>query len=247
MLHRLSGWNWQQFWIILIVAFTPTVIAAQDLEAKLAQRADFVPAAGSVREQLIQVAQHYKIPMGIEWAAKPEEKQVKLVAGEAPTVRALLDAILRATPDYSITIREGVVNVSDSRYVVDSLNFLNLRIDEFSVTRADVYSAGFQLRHKVRATLHPELFVGGSNGGYGHGFPDESGLQVRNISFSGKGLTVRDILNRIVSSNGNALWFVSIAPPAMMKNEPYYAQFEANEEGKFLWRIIPFINGIPVK
>src|SRR5687767_2623728 len=141
MLERLIGSNWKKLWIILAIALASAGTAAQDVETKLAQRADFTPAAGSVREQLIQVAQHYKIPMGIEWARKAEEKQVQLVAGEASTVRALLDAILRATPDYSVTIREGVVNVSDSRYAVDSRNFLNLRIDEFSLTRTNVYGA----------------------------------------------------------------------------------------------------------
>jgi hypothetical protein len=240
MLDRLIGSNWKRLWIILVIALVPAGTAAQDLETKLAQRADFVPAAGSVREQLIQVAQHYKIPMGIEWVPSPEEKQVKLVLGEAPTVRVLLDAIFQASPDYSFIIRQGVVNVSDSRYAVDSRNFLNLRIGEFNLEKANVYGAEFELRHKIRATLQPERFAGGSNGGYGHGIPDESGLDVRNISFSGKDLKVRDILNRIVSANGNALWVVNLVPSRMKKSEPFFAQVDANEETDFSWNIISF-------
>ena len=186
MLGRLIGSNWKRLWIILVIALAPAAAVAQDVKAKLAQRGDFIPAAGTVREQLVQVAQHYKIPMGIEWVLKPEEKQVKLVAGEAPTVMALLKLILQATPEYSVTVRRGVVNVSDSRYAVDSRNFLNLRIGELSLTKANVFDAEAELRHKIHATLHPERFIGGTNGGYGYGIPDENGLDVRNISFSGK-------------------------------------------------------------
>lgn len=240
MLGRLIGSNWNRFWIILIIALTAPGAAAQDVEAKLAQRADFVPAAGRVREQLVQVAQHYKIPMGIEWVLQPDEKEVKLVAGGAPTVMALLNLILQANPDYSLTVRRGVVSVRDSRYTVDSRHFLNLRIGEFSLTKANVFDAEFELRFKIHATLHPERYVGGMNGGYGYGIPDENGLDVQNISFSGKNLTVRNILDRIISSNGNTLWVVNIAPSRMMKNEPFFAQFDANQETDFSWKVMPF-------
>ena len=40
---------------------------AADLEAKLARKADFVPSDKRVLERLVAIAQHYEIPMGIEW------------------------------------------------------------------------------------------------------------------------------------------------------------------------------------
>src|SRR5215217_4879570 len=104
MLGQAIGDRWKQLWIILVIAVAPLGTAAQDVETKLAQRHDFVPAAGSVREKLVQVAQHYKLPMGIEWVLQGEEKQVKLVAGEDATVMALLNSILRATPEYSWSV-----------------------------------------------------------------------------------------------------------------------------------------------
>jgi len=228
MLDRLIGGNWKRLWIILVITLVPPGVAAQDLEAKLRQRADFTPVAGSVREQLVQVAKHYNIPMGIEWVLQSQEKQVKLVPGEASTVMALLQLILQAAPEYSMTTRNGVVNVSYSRYAVDSRNFLNLRIGEFKLINANVFDAAAELRLKIRKTLHPERYVGGTVGGYGYGIPDENGLDIQNISFSGKDLSVRDTLDRIVSSNGNTLWLVNIAPSRMMKDEPFFAQFDAN-------------------
>ena len=236
----LKGTNWKNLWIILFITMVPHGIAAQDLEAKLAQRADFTPAAASVREQLVQVAQHYRIPMGIEWLLQPEDEHVNPIAGEAATVMALLNSILESTPNYSMTVRNGVVNVSDRRYAVDPRNFLNLRIGEFSLIKANVFDAAAALRFNIHRRLHPERFAGGSNGGYGYGIPDENGLDVQNISFSGKDLTVRDILERIVSTNGNTLWLVNIAPSRMMTNEPFFAQFDANQERGVFWTIIPF-------
>lgn len=74
---KRSQLSWQLFYdpglklyalnVYRVIAQAPAETPAQKLEAKLAQRADFIPAAGTVRDQLVQVAQHYKIPMGIEW------------------------------------------------------------------------------------------------------------------------------------------------------------------------------------
>lgn len=243
-----SKLSWQLFYdpglklyAINIYRVIAPAAPAQTLEAKLAQRADFVPAAGTVRDQLVQVAQHYKIAMGIEWVLQPEEKQVKLAISEAPSVLALLNLILQSAPDYSLNLMDGVVSVSDSRYAADSRNFLNLRIGEFSLTNANVFDAEFELRYRIHATLHPELYARGMNGGYGYGFPDETGLAVQNISFTGKNLTVRTILDRIVLDNGNALWVVNIAPSRMMKKEErFLAQFDVDQEIDFVWKILPF-------
>lgn len=179
--------------------------------------------------------------MGIEWVLQSEEKQVKLGVDAAPTVPALLRLILQSAPDYSLTVNEGVVNVGDHRYATDSRNFLNLRIGEFSLTNADVYGAEFELRYRIHATLHPERDAGGMNGGYGHGVPDESGFDVKNISFVGKDLTLRNILDRIVLGNGNTLWVVNIAPSRVMKKEErFFAQFDVDQDVDFVWRILPF-------
>lgn len=248
---KRSQLSWQLFYdpglklyalnVYRVIAQAPVETSAQKLEAKLAPRADFIPAAGTVRDQLVQVAQHYKIPMGIEWVLQPEEKQVKLAVSEAPSVLALLNLILQSAPDYSLTMSEGVVNVSDGRYATDSRNFLNLRIGEFSLTNSNVFGAEFELRYRIHATLHPERYAGGMNGGYGYGFPDEHGLAVKNISFAGKNLTVRTILDQIVLGNGNTLWIVNIVPSRMMKTEGrFFAQFDVDQEIDFVWKILPF-------
>lgn len=152
-----------------------------------------------------------------------------------------MNLILKSTPDYSLAVREGVVNVSDSRYATDSRNFLNLRIGEFSLTNSNVFAAEFELRYRIHATLHPELYARGMNGGYGYGFPDETGLAVKNISFAGKNLTVRTILDEVVLGNGNTLWVVNIVPSRMMKKEErFFAQFDVDQEIDFTWQILPF-------
>lgn len=144
------GNNWKKLWIILFITVVPPGIFAQDVEAKLAQRADFIPATASVHEQLVQVAQHYRIPMGIEWVVQAEEEHAP-VAGS--TVMALLSSILQSAPNYSITVRNGVVNVSDSRYAADSGNFLNLWIGDFSLVKANVFDASAELRFKIHKIL----------------------------------------------------------------------------------------------
>lgn len=69
--------------------------------------------------------------------------------------------------------------------------------------------------------------------------PRDDGLDLENVSFSGKAFTVRDVLDRIVMSNGNTLWLVNLVPSRIMKNEPFFSQFDSEQESDFHWQIIP--------
>ena len=235
---RFSEMKW--FWMSLFILVMTNTTVAQDVEARLAQKPDFTPTANTVREQLVEVAQHYKIPMGIEWVVQPRPEPAPAVSVEEPTVRAQLNSILQSTPNYSLVVKDGIVSVSTKRYAADSNNFLNLNVGEFNMSKANVFDAEAELRSRIHTTLHPERYLGGSNGGYGYGVPREDGLDLTNVSFSGKDLTVRDILDRIVKSNGNTLWLVNLVPSRIMRHEPFFSQFDSEEETDFFWKIISF-------
>ena len=44
-----------------------STLEAQDLSTRLSQPANYRPKAMTTLQQLIEVARHYRIPMGIEW------------------------------------------------------------------------------------------------------------------------------------------------------------------------------------
>jgi hypothetical protein len=225
----------QLFLLLLVV---PRVALAQGLESKLSQKADFVPSSTSTKEQLIEVAQHYRIPMGIEWISLPNANGSSPLTSQ-PTVRDMIRSILRRTPGYKVGIRQGVVNVSPVALVNDPQNFLNIRIAEYHANRENVFGAEALLRLNIHRTLHPELYARGWNGGYGYGPGRDDGFDIKNISFSGKNVTVREILNEIAERNGNALWIVDLVPSKMMKDEPFFAQGVSGVQVDFIWRIIP--------
>lgn len=222
--------------VVLIVLVAIKLGSAQSLEAKLAARADFTPDATSSKEQLVEVARHYGIPMGIEWIDMPSPGTSYSSVDKQPTVRDMIRLIVRRMPGYRLKIRDGIVNISYTSYAVDARNFLNIRIVEYHVNRENVFGAQALLRLNIHRALHPELYAGGSNGGYGYGVPRDDTFNLKNISFSARNVTVRDILNRIVTVKGNAAWLIELTPERMMKGEPFFAQ---NGPIDFSWRIIP--------
>jgi len=214
---------------------------AQNLSSKLSQRADFIPNSKSPKNQLIELAQHYKLPMGIEWIGAPDQKERTLSIKAQPTVRAMIGMILQQTPGYILRIKNGVVNISIYSVAESPRNFLNLRIGEYYANKVNVFGAESLLRMAIARTLHPELYLGGTNGGFGYGVPREDGLDVKNISFSGTNLTVRDVLNTLVRENGNSLWVVELNVSKMMKDEPFFVQrsYGSDVQTHFTWQIIP--------
>lgn len=224
--------------VIGMVLIIKGLIYGQSLDSKLLQKASFVPTSTSAVDQLIEVAQHYDIPMGIEWIDRPDARVLTLPQSKGATVQGLITAILRQSPGYQLKLTHGIVHIANRAFVDDPKNFLNLRIREFKVKEANVFDANASLRLNIKMTLHPARYAGGWNGGYG--FAPGSVFDVRNITFSGRDLTVRQIINKIAAANSNALWVVRLDPSRMMRAEPaFFAQEYESED--FRWRIIPLV------
>jgi hypothetical protein len=98
--------------------------------------------------------------------------------------------------------------------------------------------ARFELWGSIIMTLHPR---GGYNGGYG-GYSMYKDFDLPKVTLIGRNLTVRQLLSKIVISEGNALWVTRIRPTQMMEGEPYYAQIPSIESGdpapSFDWEFI---------
>lgn len=213
----------------------------QSLGQKLLQKATFVPRSTSALGQLMEVARYYQIKMGIEWAEQPNTEVSALSREGQTTVQRLIDGILRGIPGYRAKIENGVLHISNPSLETDPRNFLNLRIPEFSVSNASVFDAKATLRLKIDMSLHAERYVSGWNGGYGS--PRGHVFDTRNVTFSGRNLTVRQILNKIVVANGNALWLARLVPSKMMQNDPFFATYpdEAGESPGFHWQFVPLV------
>lgn len=230
------------FQLTFVVIFASGAILAQSLSAKLSQKADFIPAASSPKEQLIELAQYYKLPMGIEWIYSPDQG-VPFISLKAPTtVKAMIIKIVQQEPGYVLEIKDGVINIGSKSLSANPYDFLNLRVPEYRVDKVNVFGAEAQLRLTIDRTLHPERYLGGSNGGYGYGPDRHDGFDIKNISFSRKQISVREVLDEIIRQNGNALWVVELNPSKTMNEEPFFAQRShgTDVQTHFAWQLIPF-------
>lgn len=226
----------------------PARTDSQDLESKLARKADFIPGGKPAVDQLIAVAQHYRIPMGIEWVKKSgsPEPDVALRAHESgPTVRDLLQAIVSRLPGCQMTVDHGVAHVADPTLVANTNNFLNLRIDEFRVENENLFDAEEKLRLTIDMTLHPDEYENGYAGGYGYA-PDDV-LAKRNITFTGEDMLVREILDGLAKASGNALWIAQLDADdlkiAANSSTARHAR-NNNQEGtksKYNWKFVPLV------
>ena len=211
-----------------------------DLEDKLARKADFVPSQKRVLDRFVAIAQHYEIPMGIEWInGSPELESPSSRPRDSYTVRDLLTAIVARLPDYQLTVDNGIVHVAPPVYAVRSENVLNLVIEEFKIENNNLFEADHELRLSVDMTLHPDEYEGGYVGGFGYGPGDV--FAKRNFSFKGDDLTVRQILDGLAKANGNALWIAEFeredfAPQTKSKAGPVNDKSEAS---KRQWRFVP--------
>lgn len=221
-----------------VVLLLATTLNAQDLSARLAQPATYQPQATATLDRLIEVAQHYRIPMGIEWIQETKAETEPLAEPvKQRTVNDLIIAILQQSPGYLAQQRDGVLQIVPTDFLDKDENFLNLRFSEFKLQDASVFDAEASLRMYILLKLHPGRGFGG-----GYGTPDENGFDKPTITFAGNDLSVREILNKIVTGNGNALWVVQFSSAQKMPGRSFRAQVSLNDGQampNFHWRVLP--------
>lgn len=227
----------------LILVVTMNTAGGQTLDQKLLQVADFVPTANSTEGRLIELAQHYKLPAGIEWVFDGSEAPSPSPLIAHHTVKDLLTSIMRDAPSYVAEVKDGVLIVRNIRWSEDQRNFLNLRLTEYNIHKGNVIDAQAALRFAIHATLHPERYAApGFTGGYSYAVPRPESFSLTNISFSGRNIAVRQILNEITKQNADSLWVVELVVSRNIKGEPYFAPGSSPKDARmdFYWRILPF-------
>ena len=204
--------------VVLLWAGCGVAVRGDSLEEKLGAVTDFVPKATAPADQLVEVAQKFKIPMAIEWVERAGLDET--LPSRKRSVRELIEEI--AWPDHRVEVDDGLVRIYSPTESVP-FNFLNIRLKRYSVKEADLFDAEFELRMAIKFTLEPEKYLNGYNGGYGHGGNDI--FEIPKFTLSESNVTVRDVLNRIALAQGNALWVATI------KSEDL--------PGDFAWHFLP--------
>jgi len=229
------------FWLWAVCGAAVPDIHAQSLEEKLGSVTDYVPKAVAPVDQLVEVAQKFQIPMGIEWVDRGgSTTNDKTTPSGKRSVRKLIEEIVSVSPEHHVEVEDGLVRIYWPSAAVHSFNYLNIRLKNYSVKNGDLFAAEDQLRWAIRFTLEPEKYRNGFAGGYGHGANDI--FQIRKFTIEDSDVTIREVLNRIALAQGNALWVATIKSADLEGDEPRWTRNGADKGDLPLiaaWHFLP--------
>ncbi len=184
----------------------------------------------SLLDALLQLGRQARVPLGIEYLDPADlEKSVTLHVSES-SVGHVLRAILDQRAGYTWTVDDGVVHIGHAGLLSGGANLLDHVLQKFVIgeteltTAADLMLPG-QLKREMSAPRVPS----GVSGVYGSapgGRPEDrvGPLDLENV-------TVREVLNRLVSARNNAAWVI-LVPPSRLDRFPsdglwYIIEYEA--------------------
>lgn len=163
-------------------------------------------SASNLLEALAKVSDDFQLPMGIEWEGASRRDSAVSSRYVHATALQILQDLVGTSADYVLTQENGVVHVASKPVRDDPRNFLNSKIPQFDLSSEYVRHASNRLQEiVVQMTNHlPEgEGVNGCAGSFGVGAGD------RVASFGIRNGTVRDILDRFLTSSGMGIWLVN--------------------------------------
>jgi len=166
----------------------------------------------SLHLALSEIASKYRIPIGLESAAAPDELlQNERIVVNIPegTVRDVLDSVVQCAPDYQWSVVDGVINVTPKQRRDKLLmNILDTSISTFAVetgtSRLSIRTALTaipEIRTKLEATKLKPLVLATNSIDYREAAP---GFSLRTTN-----TTMRAILNKIIEKSEAKYWLVS--------------------------------------
>jgi len=113
--------------LLLLILFTGSKVFGQSLDARLGQRiAKYNSEKTTPLEQLIELAQKFQIPMGIEWVDDSADTLTPSINLRGTTPKGVMAQILAQKQGYTFTVEEGIVHISQISLAHDHRNFLNI-------------------------------------------------------------------------------------------------------------------------
>lgn len=156
-------------------------------------------------DALLGLGQEQRVPLSIEYIdLKAVSDPISVDIGPA-SVGQILDAILQYDPGYSWSSHDGVICISHTGVPAGGANLLDHILSDFSIPKMSITHAALDLDRVLYMDLHP-----GTHGWAGSYAGEVSRTQVG--PYTMRGVTVREVLNRMVKDAGDAAWVVQVPP-----------------------------------
>src|SRR5205823_1240886 len=108
-------------------------------------------------EQLMEVARHFQIPMAIEWLDQPAtEGPSPRIKFERGSVLDLIKAIVDQAPQQKVLVEDRFVRIFAPSVLDSRLNFLNMKLKGYCISRESVLGADFELRIALDEMFYPK-------------------------------------------------------------------------------------------
>jgi hypothetical protein len=197
---------------LVSLLLSPCVYAQSDaIERRVA---DFTSTGVGLTETILKFAHEENLPVAIEYVDRASMDQPIAVSLQNNTVRQALDSILRNGHGYSWRMRNGIVEIANSRASKHAEGQLYRVIPVFEISEGEtVKLASAMLWWNLQIALDPHLKEKGFAG-------DIMGASSSLKPTTLRNRTVREILSYIVVNSGAKGWIVA-GPPECLGFAPY--------------------------
>jgi hypothetical protein len=197
-------------WVFLLVS--PCVYAQSGSLERPA--ADFASKGLGLTETLLKFAHEEQLPVAIEYVDRTSIEQSIDVTLRNKTVRQALDSILRNGHGYGWRLRNGIVEMTNTRASKHAEGQLNRVIPVFEISEGEtVKFASAMLWWDLQIALEPGL----KEKGFGGSIMGSSST-LKSATLHNR--TVREILSYIVLNSRAEGWIVA-GPPECLGFTPY--------------------------
>jgi hypothetical protein len=203
--------------------------------------------AGSVVEALALVAKDFQIPMGIEWVSNPSARRPMKLSWKDTTLADILQTI--AAQQRLRMVADGDVLRVSSQLIPNHENPFKIEIKEFAVQNVPAESASRLLHEIVKRNISPSRRKSGRAGGVaGSGFSNTDDFQ---ISLQARGLTLEQILDRLVSVSARKIWIATFSDRQALTAAGYrqtaglWTSSPAPEDEQPVWDMLHWGDAIP--
>lgn len=157
---------------------------------------------------LLRIADAYHLPMGIE-KVSPEALNVPIhVRLQKGSLASLLSLCVNRLHGYSWAVEDGAVDIFGERERKETANLFNFVLPSFEVHDQTIDAANDQLRRLFVLDVLKPRGVAGS-------YLSTPGIHEKTISFSLHHATARQVLNHMVSLDGNTVWLARVLPDCL--------------------------------
>jgi hypothetical protein len=177
-------------------------------------------AGRNLLEALARLSTEFDLPMGIEWELSTVPYHVVNRTYQGPTTPfQILRDLVALEPPYGFTIGNGVIHVGKDTIFYDSRNFLNIRIGRFQASSEYIFDLSYRrLYPAVLEQANPSP----KNEALGCAGSNTIAAGDRKISFYLQDATVRDVLDRFVTSAGFNIWLVTFPETKSMTSKGFF-------------------------